>query len=212
MKNLIKYRVPILFGSALVLFVCGLMLMENIMTSLNEGLNEPVTTIVSTDEKEEKTVNTKETNEESLLSPVAESVSVVRHFYHASDDSDRQKVSMDYFEGVYRPSLGIDFAVANGNFDVLASLSGTVKEVKTDPLFGQCVTIECADGWLLIYQSLSKVSVETGKAVKQGDLIGISGENVYEADLGNHVHFVLEKDGIQYDAENNFNKKLSEIK
>ena len=63
MKNLIKYRVPILFGSALVLFVCGLMLMENIMTSLNEGLNEPVTTIVSTDEKEEKPVNTKETAE-----------------------------------------------------------------------------------------------------------------------------------------------------
>ena len=50
------------------------------------------------------------------------------------------------------------------------------------------------------------------RPLKQGDLIGISGENVYEADLGNHVHFVLEKDGIQYDAENNFNKKLSEIK
>lgn len=210
MKNLIKYRVPILFGSALVLFVCGLMLMENIMTSLNDG-NDKNSTPVSTNVEKDTPVTTDEVKEESLLSPVSDSVSIVRHFYHTEDDSTRQKVSMDCFEGVYRPSLGIDFAVASGNFDVLASLSGTVKEVKTDPLFGQCVTIECVDGWTLIYQSLSKVNVKAGSAIKQGELVGISGENVYEADLGNHVHFVLEKAGVQYDAENNFTKKLSEI-
>lgn len=211
MKKLIKYRVPILFGSALVLFVCGLMLMENIMTQLNTGLDEPVATSPLPKEPAQPT-GVEETKEEALISPVKEGIHVVRHFYLADSDIERQKASMDLFEGVYRPSLGIDFADSEkAPFEVLTSLSGTVKEVKSDPLFGKCISIECVDGWVLIYQSLSEVNVSEGDVLKQGTVIGTSGENVYEADLGNHVHFVLEKDGIQYDAESCFQKKLSEI-
>lgn len=211
-NNLIKYRVPILFGSALVLFVCGLMLMENMMNRINEGMDDPVATVVP-DKNTSNTVPTgaEDLSEEALISPTKEEITIVRHFYSSADDDQRQKASMDYFEGVYRPSLGIDFADDGNAFEVLASLSGTVKEVKTDPLFGQCVTIENTDGWLTIYQSLGEVSVKQGDSIKQGSVIGKSGENVYEADLGNHVHFVLEKDGKQYNAENYFNQKVTSI-
>ena len=211
-NNLIKYRVPVLFGSALVLFVCGLMIMENIMTSINQGMDEPVATEnIDSGNNNSMPTGAEALTEEILVSPVKEGVSVVRHFYVAGDDAQRQKASMDLFEGVYRPSLGIDFANDGNSFEVLASLSGQVKEVKTDPLFGKCVTIESENGWLTIYQSLSEVTVNQGDSIKQGSVIGKSGENVYEADLGNHVHFVIEKDGVVYDPESNFNKKATQI-
>lgn|GEM_PF-254570 len=211
-NNLIKYRVPILFGSALVLFVCGLMIMENIMTSINQGIDEPVaTSSQQTNAPASMPTGAENISQEELVLPVKDNINIVRHFYVASDDAERQKLSMDLFEGVYRPSLGIDFADDGNSFEVLASLSGTVQEVKTDPLFGKCVSIVSESGWLLTYQSLSEVSVSQGDTVKQGDMIGKSGENVYEADLGNHVHFILEKDGTAYDAESNFNKKVADI-
>lgn len=212
MKKLIKYRVPMLFSGALVLFVCGLLLMENMITQLNQKTDEPVsTTEVPKDVTPSEPTGAEAVEEETLIAPVKDGISIVRHFYVSNDDSERQKVSMDYFEGVYRPSLGVDYAGTDGAFEVLSSLSGTVEEVKTDPLFGQCVTISCADDWMLIYQSLGEVSVKEGDTIKQGSVLGKSGENVYEADLGNHVHFVLEKDGKQYDPESNFGKKLTQI-
>lgn len=210
-NNLVKYRVPIFFGSALVLFVLGLMLMENVMTNIQDEMSSPVATTPNHTEPNNLPTGARDVMEEALVLPVRENVSTVRYFYVADADNERQKASMDYFEGVYRPSLGIDFSQEGNPFEVMASLSGTVKEVRTDPLFGKCVTMECADGWTLIYQSMSDLKVKEGDTIEQGSVIGSSGENVYEAELGNHLHFALEKDGTPYDANAHFNKKIKDI-
>lgn len=213
MKNyLIKYRVPVLFGSALVLFVMGLVLMENIMTKINDSAASPVATVPRDQDAIASPTGAQDLLEETLIAPAGEDVSVVRYFYVAGSDTTRQKASMDYFEGVYRPSLGIDYSKDGDTFEVMASLSGTVKDIKTDPLFGRCVSLECSNGITLIYQSMSDIKVSQGDAISQGSVIGSSGENVYEAELGNHLHFALEKDGRPLDASTYFNQKVAEIK
>lgn len=212
MKNsLFKFRVPILFGSALVIFMCGLLIMENMMKDINQESDQPASSVVEPGNDTTKTTGAEDSANEVLVRPCQSEVKLVRYFYRSSDDSERQSASLDYFEGVYRPSLGVDFSQDGTAFDVMAAVSGTIKEVKTDPLFGKCLVLEGNNGMVLTYQSLSDIHVKTGDTVKQGTVIATSGENVYEAELGNHLHFVLEKDGVAYDPELNFNKKTSEL-
>ena len=50
------------------------------------------------------------------------------------------------------------------------------------------------------------------QSVKQGDVIGKSGVNVYEADLKNHLHFILQKDGKLCNPEKYLDQSLNTIK
>ncbi|MEG0577831.1 MAG: M23 family metallopeptidase, partial [Bacilli bacterium] len=81
-----------------------------------------------------------------------------------------------------------------------------------DPVLGWVVTISNTDKIATTYESLSKVNVEMNQAVKQGDVIGTSGENVYESDLKNHLHFILQKDGQLYNPEKYLGQPLNTIK
>lgn len=211
-KNLIKYRIPVFFSLALVLFMGGLLLAENMMRNINEENNTPTaTTPIVKEEQNVLPSGAENTAEEVLALPVSDDVAVVRHYYRNDDESERQQSSVDYFEGVYRPSVGIDFKQDDLSFEVLAAVSGTIKEVRTDPLFGKCISLEGSNGMNLVYQSLADVKVSEGDVVKQGQPIATSGNNVYESELGNHMHFVLEIEGKTYDPESNFQKKINEI-
>lgn len=177
-----QYRIPLVFGGLLTIFVLGVFLLQQLTQP------EEMTQVVS--QKVEPVQTTLEKKEE-VICPVSEDVEIVRYFYEV--DGEHNQEALDYFEGVYRQSLGIDYG-SEKTFDVLASLSGTVEEVKKDAILGLCVTIQCDEGISLIYQSLANVQLEEGQTVRQGDVLGQSGYNVYEAELGNHVHFTIEKD------------------
>ena len=177
-----QYRIPLVFGGLLTIFVLGVFLLQQLTQP------EEITQVVS--QKVEPVQTTLEKKEE-VICPVSEDVEIVRYFYEV--DGEHNQEALDYFEGVYRQSLGIDYG-SEKTFDVLASLSGTVEDVKKDAILGLCVTIQCDEGISLIYQSLANVQLEEGQTVRQGDVLGQSGYNVYEAELGNHVHFTIEKD------------------
>jgi stage II sporulation protein Q len=177
-----QYRIPLVFGGLLTIFVLGVFLLQQLTQP------EEVTQVVS--QKVEPVQTTLEKKEE-VICPVSEDVEIVRYFYEV--DGEHNQEALDCFEGVYRQSLGIDYG-SEKTFDVLASLSGTVEDVKKDAILGLCVTIQCDEGISLIYQSLANVQLEEGQTVRQGDVLGQSGYNVYEAELGNHVHFTIEKD------------------
>ena len=93
----------------------------------------------------------------------------------------------------------------------MASISGTVTKKTNDPVLGWVVTITNTDHISTTYESLSKVNVEMNQSVKQGDVIGVSGENIYEADLKNHLHFILSKDEQIYNPEKYIGQPLNTI-
>ena len=128
------------------------------------------------------------------------------------DDAAKQEQSLILFEGVYRPNQGIDYSNKNEAFDILAAISGTVTKKTNDPVLGWIVTITNGDKISTTYESLSKVSVELNQTVKQGDVIGTSGENVYEADLKNHLHFILQKEDQLLTPEKYLGQALNTIK
>lgn len=151
---------------------------------------------------------------ENVAMPVvdSENVSVVKKFYETDAAKEEKEAALVTYNNTYSLSKGIDLAEKDGkDFDVSASLSGTVVKAEKDPVLGYVVEVEHADGLSTVYQSLSEVSVEQGDKVKQNQVIGKSGKNLYSEDSGNHVHFEIRKDGVAMNPLNFMDKPVSSI-
>lgn len=147
-----------------------------------------------------------------IKKPVNDDVKVSKGFYDTSLDDKKLEEALVYFEGVYRPNDGIDYTKDNESFDVYASASGTVIRKENDSLLGWIVTIEHQKGIQTIYQSLDDIKVEKGDQVKQGDVIGKAGNNVYQSTLKKHLHFIVSIDDKTVNPDKYFNQKIEKIK
>lgn len=87
---------------------------------------------------------------------------------------------------------GLDIAVAEGT-EVLAVKSGTVTEVRTSSTYGRLMKFETTDGYEVMYAHLSKVLVEKGEKVKQGQVVAKSGNTGLST--GPHLHYGIYRDG-----------------
>lgn len=194
----------------MALFLGGIGIVQNILDERTKSFEDE--TVVKVDENKTQETKKEEKKVETLKSPVKDGIGIVRYYYDKDDDESKQEQSLILFEDVYRPNQGIDYANKNEVFDVMAAISGTVTKKTNDPVLGWVVTITNSDNISTTYESLSKVSVELNQEVKQGDIIGKSGENVYEADLKNHLHFILQKDDQLYNPEKFIGQTLDMIK
>lgn len=152
--------------------------------------------------------------QEVVQMPVVESeqAEIVTKFYDYNAEEEEQENALVLYNNRYHQSTGIDIASEDGeSFDVVASLSGTVKEVKEDPLLGHVVVLDHDNGVMTYYASLAEVQVEAGSDVKQGDLVGSAGKNIFGQDNGTHVHFELRKDGQEVNPEEFFNQPVSSL-
>ena len=193
---------------SLVILFGGVAMVQTILENQNTDFKEEAVVKIEEGQKEKPEVK----KEQTLKSPVNDNIGIVRYFYDEKDDITKQEQSIILFEGVYRPNQGIDYSNKNEPFDVLAVLDGTVTKKANDPVLGWIVTITHDNKITTSYQALSDVKVELNQIVKQGDIIGKSGENIYESDLKNHLHFILQKDGQIMNPEKYINKLISEIK
>ncbi|MEI4789995.1 M23 family metallopeptidase [Bacillus sp. FJAT-53060] len=151
---------------------------------------------------------------ENVAMPVqnSDNVSVVKKFYEADADQKEKEAALVNYNNTYTLSKGIDLADKDGKvFDVTAALSGTVVQAKKDPVLGHVVEIEHEDGLSTVYQSLSKVNVKEGDEVKQNDVIGASGKNLYGTESGNHVHFQIRMEGLALNPLSFIDKPVSTI-
>lgn len=134
----------------------------------------------------------------------------VKNYYDYQGEAENQKKSLIYYENTYLQSTGVSYS--NGNiFDVVSILDGTVISVKEDNILGKKIEIRHDNDTISIYQSLSEVFVKENDTVKQGDIIGKSGENNISKDLGNHLYFELIVNGENVNPETYYNKKVTEL-
>lgn len=208
-KRTWRYKRVLGVSLALALFLGGIGVVQKVLDDQTEQFEEESVVKI---EENNGTTNSSDKTVETLKAPVKDGVGIVRYYYSKDDDSSKQEQSLVLFEGVYRPNQGIDYSNKNEAFDVVASISGTVTKKTNDPVLGWTVTVTNTDKISTTYQSLSKVSVELNKEVKQGDVIGVSGENIYEADLKNHLHFIVQKDEKLLNPESCIDKPLNTIK
>ncbi len=99
------------------------------------------------------------------------------------------------------PHRGVDFQASVGT-PLLAAAAGTVRDAtdmdKTPGCYsyGKWVLIDHDNGLSTLYAHLSVISVSAGQKVKQGDIIGYSGQSGYAT--GPHLHFtVFDRTAVQ---------------
>lgn len=152
--------------------------------------------------------------QEVIAMPVAnedEAEIVTKFFDYDADQEDRQNALVLYNNRYYQ-STGVDIAAANAEtFDVLAAISGTVEEVKEDPLLGNVVVLAHNEDIKTYYASLEEVSVSAGDKLTQGDKLGTAGKNIFGKDNGTHVHFEIRKSGTELNPESYFNQPVSSL-
>ncbi|RDW20564.1 M23 family metallopeptidase [Oceanobacillus chungangensis] len=152
--------------------------------------------------------------QEVIKMPVAdqEQAEIVTKFFDYNAEQEDRENALILHNNRFYQSTGVDIASADAEtFNVVASLSGTVTEVKEDPLLGNVVIMSHENDVTTYYASLENVVVTAGDEVKQGDEIGTAGKNIFGKDNGTHVHFELRKDGKEVNPESFFNQSVSSL-
>lgn len=137
-----------------------------------------------------------------------EKVSIGKTFYDYKADEAEQNKSIVKYDNTYMQNSGIDF-ICEDIFDVIAILDGEVVSISEEETLGKVVKIEHTNGYVSVYQSLSDVSVKKGDKVNQGDVIGKSGKNKLDEELGNHLHLELYVNSQMVNPANYLNKTLN---
>lgn len=152
--------------------------------------------------------------EELIQLPVAnlDEAEIVTNFFDYNADAAVKANALIHYNNRYYQSTGVDIARQDEeSFDVVSSLSGTVSEVKQDPLMGNVVIISHDNEVTTYYASLEDVVVSPEDEVKQGEVIGKAGKNAFGKDNGNHVHFELRKAGTVINPEEYVNQPLANL-
>lgn len=137
-----------------------------------------------------------------------QSVKIGKSYYDYKSTAEEQENSLHYHENTYIQNSGIDF-VYEKEFNVISVLDGTVTNVKEDAILGKIVEITHDNDYISIYQSLGEVKVTKGDSVSQGQVIGISGTNAMDKDIGNHLHFEMYISGYNVNPINYLDKEVS---
>ncbi|KAB8126760.1 M23 family metallopeptidase [Gracilibacillus oryzae] len=213
-----KWFFPALYLTVAALMISGVLwyqnaanqapeLAEDMKNQLEENQSGPD---ANNEEEAEPVIN----QQEVLQMPVAEDLQaeIVTKFYDYSADEETQQKGLILHQNRYKQSDGIAISTADQQaFDVMAALSGTVTEVKQDPLLGNVVKMEHEDGITTYYASLGEPLVEQGAELSQGDTLGTAGQNNLGQENGIHVHFEVRKDGVPVNPESFINKPINEI-
>lgn len=208
-KKLKSYVIPSLYACFFVgvLFitvgVCNLLIKKPTTNEPKENINYVSESIIDDNEAVVKEVN-------KVLKPYTnDKVKIGKYFYDYKADETRQQNSITYHDNTYMQNSGVDYTLGEV-FDINSILDGTVTSVTKDDLLGNCVEIKHDNDYTSIYQSLSEVSVKKGDKVTAGQVIGKSGQNTLDKDMGNHLHFELYIKGQVVDPLNYLDKDLSE--
>jgi septal ring factor EnvC (AmiA/AmiB activator) len=93
-------------------------------------------------------------------------------------------------------NTGIDIAVETGS-PVSAVADGEVAKIFWLPSYGNLIILNHANGFRTVYAHLADILVVEGQGIKEGDVIGESGESID----GPRIHFEIWKDREKQDPE-----------
>ena len=204
-RKLRPYVLPTLLIIAITSVIFGTALLSKNLQKEDNTEDYPTSYVTNTIlEEEEPVINETKT----IINPYTDqTVTIGKNYYDYKADADTQTKSIIYHDNTYMQNSGVDF-VSEKTFDVVAILDGSVTDVKDDETLGKVIEIKHDNGYVSIYQSLSEVSVKKGDIITQGQVIGKSGTNELDKDIGNHLHFELYVNGQVVDPTLYLNKEL----
>lgn len=184
---------PVVYaGGALML--AGILLGYNSLVSKVE--EAPSTNVAEVDsgpvvETNAKTETMKYPFKEENLSKVQ----ISQEFYEVEANAESREKALMVFNQTFTTSSGITLSMNGEEFEVLAALSGKVKQVKLDAFTGNKIVIEHADGKETQYSSVKDIAVKEGDEVTQGQVLGKATDNEWNQSAGVNLHFEVLENG-----------------
>jgi len=120
---------------------------------------------------------------------------------HSQSESTFAEVRNYIYEGKkidQQVHLGYDLAVTQ-HVGVQASNDGRVVYAAPLGIYGNCIVVDHGYGLQTLYGHLSHIDVHEGDMVKQGQVMGTSGQTGMAG--GDHIHFGMLLDGVQIDPK-----------
>ena len=143
-----------------------------------------------------------------MINPYTDSsVTISKSYYDYKGEAKEQEKSITVYENTYIQNTGIDY-ISTNTFDIVSVLDGTVVTVKEDELLGKIIEVKHDNGLITSYQSLSEITVQKNDKIKQGQVIGKSGTNKLDKEIGNHLHFEIYENGSSVNPINYLNKEV----
>ena len=143
-----------------------------------------------------------------MINPYTDSsVTISKSYYDYKGEATEQEKSITVYENTYIQNTGIDY-ISTNTFDIVSVLDGTVVTVKEDELLGKIIEVKHDNGLITSYQSLSGITVQKNDKIKQGQVIGKSGTNKLDKEIGNHLHFEIYENGSSVNPINYLNKEV----
>jgi len=209
-----KWFFPALYIAIAAFLLTGVVWYQNAQSNMLEGMDEIDETDSFDSSPFDEEAESVLQQQEVIKMPVSDEVQteIVTKFYDYNGEQEDQEKGLTLYNNRYYQSTGVDIASSEGEtFDVVASLSGTVTEVKEDPLLGNVVVMSHGDEITTYYASLGEVAVEPGAEVNQGDQLGTAGKNLFSEESGIHVHFEIRKGETEVNPEDFFNEPLTKL-
>ena len=192
---------PTVYGSIAILMIAAIFVISGLVNDDN-GTNPD--SVANGDNPDTSFIPVSRDNE-TLKYPFKEdklaNVQIMQKFYDVNATPEQQQNALLVFNQTFVTSEGISISVNAEPFEVVAAMSGEVKEVKEDPFTGNRITIVHSNGFETIYSSVNDILVKEGDTVAQGEQIATSMENESNPNAGIHLHFKVKKDGVLINPE-----------
>ena len=211
-KNKIKDVILKKFKSySFLIFLVLIILAFIIITQVgsHRGGQKPVGKVTTT---LQPTDSEKQLEKEVFKLPLAEqSPQIARGMWDSNASAEEQVNAIVKVGNTFYMNNGIDYTIDKDTpFNVLASLSGTVKKVIQDSLLGYYVEVEHLYGIKTCYSSLESVNVVEGDKISQDHILGIAGQNNFDKDSGIHVHFEIRHGSLYLNPNNVIGTEIGE--
>src|SRR5699024_1690989 len=160
-----KWFFPALYITIAAFLLIGVLWFQNSQSNMIEGLDDVEQDDSYSQDPFDEEAESVLQQQEDIKMPVSEDVQteIVTKFYDYNAEQEDQEKGLTLYNNRYYQSTGVDIASGDGEtFDVVASLSGEVSEVKEDPLLGNVVVMSHGEDITTYYASLGEVNVEPG--------------------------------------------------
>ena len=140
---------------------------------------------------------------------VSSNINIANSFYEMDASPEEQQKALIYYENTYMKNTGVMYTSEEA-FDVIMVLDGKVINIKDDEVLGKYVEVEHNTNLRTIYYSLCDVNLKVGDELKQGEIIGKSGENKI-SDAKNNLLIEVYYNGTLINPESFYNMDISKL-
>lgn len=139
----------------------------------------------------------------------SDKVKVSKSFYEKDGSEEQQQNSLIYYENTYFQNSGVVYE-SEEEFDVIASLDGTVIDIKEDDILNKIVYLSHNTNLTTIYYGLKDINVKVNDTISKGMVLGKSNTNKF-CSAKNSLLFEVNHNGNVLNPENYYTMNIADL-